>query len=445
MAKLAVTSAEKNLYDELLGSTSEDSGVVKCGGLMCQRDSTLKSFTSEVAAIARGDKGNKTFVVFKDSVFFPTGGGQPFDTGKLVWGGDAKKECVVWGATNWKGVNVVALKGSAEGLAVGVECVQHLDWSRRWYHTQSHTSQHILSACAMLHDIDTHSWDLNDGGVSVDFKGDNIEKMLSEIEEASNVVVGKDLKVEASWLEVGSEEFKSTVRSRLLPAGLTGPIRVVDIPTVDKSTCCGTHLSSTQQAGLIKILNFAKAGKGIIRVNFGSGDFLRRQIEDYCLHVGKLGVLVKDKNLEKQYAKIEGVVEEKEKLKKGMKSLWSELASLKSENMIASALTTYDINKGLTILDLNETEADRDICKDVSTLYLRGLGGKTGVCVILAGISPMTTYIQESEGLGVVDRLGKEVVGMLGGKGGGKKGVVMGKGGGRDAVEEVKRVLLEGM
>lgn len=57
----------------------------------------------------------------------------------------------------------------------------------------------------MLHDIDTHSWDLNDGGVSVDFKGDNIEKMLSEIEEASNVVVGKDLKVEASWLEVGSE------------------------------------------------------------------------------------------------------------------------------------------------------------------------------------------------------------------------------------------------
>lgn len=113
--------------------------------------------------------------------------------------------------------------------------------------------------------------------------------------------------------------------------------------------------------------------------------------------------------------------------------------------MIASALTTYDINKGLTILDLNETEADRDICKDISTHYLTGLGGKTGVCVILAGVSPMTTYIQESEGLGVVDRLGKEVVGMLGGKGGGKKGVIMGKGGERHAVEEVKRVLLEGM
>ena len=112
----------------------------------------------------------------------------------------------------------------------------------------------------------------------------------------------------------------------------------MDIPTVDKSTCCGTHLTYTQQAGLIKILSTTKAGKGILRINFGSGDFLRRQLEDYCLHVNKLGVLTKDKNLEKQMAKIEAVYEEKEKLKKGVKNLWSELAVLKSEKLSKAAL-----------------------------------------------------------------------------------------------------------
>ncbi|GMI13955.1 hypothetical protein TrVE_jg920 [Triparma verrucosa] len=444
MAKLVITSAEKTLCDQLLASSSEDSAVVKSGGLKCQRDSTLKDFTSKIAAVASTDA--KTFLVLEDTIFFPTGGGQPYDTGKLVWGADDSCSCSVLGATNWKGINIIALESPSPGLEVGTEVTQHLDWSRRWYHTQSHTSQHILSACALLHDIDTHSWDLNESGVSVDFKGANIEKFLSEIEDASNAIVTKNLKVEASWLDVESEEFKSTVRSRLLPAGLTGPIRVVDIPTVDKSTCCGTHLTYTQQAGLIKILSTTKAGKGILRINFGSGDFLRRQLEDYCLHVNKLGVLTKDKNLEKQMAKIEAVYEEKEKLKKGVKNLWSELAVLKSKKLSKAALKSYDVNKGLSACDLGpENDADRDVCKEIATSYLQGLNSKPGMCLILAGCNPMTIYIQESEGLGVVDNLGKEVVKVLGGKGGGKKGVVMGKGGGRENLEEAKKILIEGM
>lgn len=106
------------------------------------------------------------------------------------------------------------------------------------------------------------------------------------------------------------------------------------------------------------------------------------------------------------------------------------------------------------------------------------MNSKPGVCLILAGSDPMTIYIQgeeqsdelregavtfaltllppphptphthaiaESEGLGVVDNQGKEVVKVLGGKGGGKKGVVMGKGGGRENLEEAKKILIEGM
>ena len=227
MAKLAVTSAEKTLYDQLLASASEDPAVVKSGGLkvnqfvrrninelpspspysltpfnshsphpthrQCQRDSTLKKFTSKIAAVASTDA--KTFLVLEDTIFFPTGGGQPYDTGKLVWGADDSCSCSVLGATTLKGINVIALKNPPPGLEVGICVTQHLDWSRRWYHTQSHTSQHILSACALLHDIDTHSWDLNESGVSVDFKGANIEKVRSCEEHCYSILLVASLPV----------------------------------------------------------------------------------------------------------------------------------------------------------------------------------------------------------------------------------------------------------
>ena len=117
-------------------------------------------------------------------------------------------------ASNVDGTCVVELDGGCKGLDVGVEVVQTVDWERRWYHMQAHTSQHLLSAAALKFDVDTHSWDLNDAGLSVDFKGKDVESMVAECERIANMNVAGDVAIKASWLDVESDEFKDTVRSR---------------------------------------------------------------------------------------------------------------------------------------------------------------------------------------------------------------------------------------
>ena len=132
---------------------------------------------------------------------------------------------------------------------------------------------------------------------------------------------------------------------RLLPKGLTGLIRIVDIVGVDKSTCCGTHISTTIQAGMIKIFGVQKVGKGIMRVTFAAGERCRRVVEDMVLHQAKLSTLVKDKKLDKQYEKIKALADEKERNKKTIKGLWQKIIAYKAKVCGAPSLRSEAKNR----------------------------------------------------------------------------------------------------
>lgn len=136
---------------------------------------------------------------------------------------------------------------------------------------QQHTAQHVISAIALdkFH-LDTHSWTLTGPTepTTVEFKlAENdetaesftsLDALLSsspfdDIERTANGHIFANRKVTPSWLDVDSDEYKNTVRSRLLPKGFSGAIRVVEIDQVDKSTCCGTHVASLSHLTAIKV------------------------------------------------------------------------------------------------------------------------------------------------------------------------------------------------
>src|SRR6185503_19277103 len=130
-----------------------------------------------------------------------------------------------------------------------------LDWARRFDHMQQHTAQHLLSALA----ADRFGWETTSfhlGAQTCD-----VELAASELPAARQGELEEAIAAEVraarpvTTRRVASEALAGlAVRSRGLPAGHTGDVRLVEIAGVDLNTCGGTHLASTAEIECVKLL-----------------------------------------------------------------------------------------------------------------------------------------------------------------------------------------------
>ncbi|MDR0889947.1 MAG: alanyl-tRNA editing protein [Oscillospiraceae bacterium] len=175
------------------------------------------------------------------SIFYPTGGGQPCDFGKM---GAANvldvREC---------GDAVIHLCDAP--LAVGELVLCSIDWKRRFDFMQQHSGEHIVSG--LIHarfGYENIGFHMGGDVITIDFSGQLSPQELREIEEAANEVVWRNLPVEVVY--PNEQELKNTVyRSK---KELTGQVRLVRFAQVDFCACCGTHVSNTGEIGVIKLL-----------------------------------------------------------------------------------------------------------------------------------------------------------------------------------------------
>ena len=217
-------------------------------------------------------------VALDRTAFYPEGGGQPADTGTL--GGAAVthtwvREDVIWHRT-------------AAPLAVGDTVEGEIHWEARLDHMEQHTGEHILSGTLhRLFGAENVGFHIGDPAVRMDTSIPLTDDQLARAEEEANRVVRADQPVRC-WYPDPGQLAGLTYRSK---KELDGPVRLTDAGGADLCACCGTHLRSTGQVGLIKILS-AQHYKGGMRLAVACGQRAQRAVAETWRDAEAAGVLL---------------------------------------------------------------------------------------------------------------------------------------------------------
>ncbi|MGE7674953.1 alanyl-tRNA editing protein [Lysinibacillus sp. NPDC094403] len=226
--------------------------------LLYYQDVMLREFDATIV-----DKGTdidgRNYVVLSNTAFYPTGGGQPHDTGTLNDIEVINVEKIDDEIRHYIQDDSSLLTGEVHG---------QLNWQRRFDHMQQHAGQHILTAAFVeLFDAPTVSFHLGSEQVTIDIAVDTLtEEQLVAAEARANEIILENRPIETKWITEKELENYSLRKE----VAVTGDIRLVIIPDFDYNGCGGTHPTSTGQVSAIKILGTEKM-KGNIRVSFVCG------------------------------------------------------------------------------------------------------------------------------------------------------------------------------
>ena len=211
-------------------------------------DPNLREFTARVLSCQAVKGGYQ--VELDATAFYPEGGGQACDLGTLAQ------------------ANVLDVQESGEQifhlcdrpLPVGEEVVGKLDWQRRFDLMQQHSGEHIVSGIVHTmfgwHNVGFH---VGSDRMEIDFDGPITPEQLQLIETKANEAVWADLPI-LCWYpsqEALPNTFYRTKKE------LPWPVRLVQIPGIDSCACCGVHVTTTGQIGLIKLISCVKFHQGV--------------------------------------------------------------------------------------------------------------------------------------------------------------------------------------
>jgi alanyl-tRNA synthetase len=233
-------------------------------------DSYVRDF--EAAVVDRVDEGRRVYL--DRTAFYPTSGGQPFDTGQLG------------------GIDVVDVVDEGERIAhilkapqVADTLVGRINWQRRFDHMQQHTGQHLLSAViAELLGHATVGVHVGQEASTLDLDAVGLPaEQVSRVEARANEVVTENRPV---WVTFEEADSAGTLRKA---SDRTGTLRIVTIRDLDRSACGGTHVQTTGEIGAILIRRVERARKGV-RMEFLCGArAIRRARTDHEL-LGRMAV-----------------------------------------------------------------------------------------------------------------------------------------------------------
>jgi alanyl-tRNA synthetase len=231
-------------------------------------DSHLLEFDARVVSVSTLDDG-RAVVALDRTAFYPTGGGQPNDTGTL---GTAR----VVDCLEDDGSRVLhVLEGDAPEAGAGVR--GRVDGARRRDHMQQHTGQHILSqAFVELYGAQTRSFRMTADACEIDVdlsdpSDERVERAVTRADE----IIWDDREVRVH--NVTAEEAARLPLRK--DSAREGELRVIEIEGFDFSPCGGTHARRTGEVGVIVARHWERA-KGLVRVTFAAGT---RALADYRL------------------------------------------------------------------------------------------------------------------------------------------------------------------
>ncbi len=362
-----------------------------------------------------GKYDGKYAVILDRTAFFPEGGGQPADLGKIdgltvtdvqILGGEIV-HIVEPSQKVHSGADATDLQEAVlPETGKQVEC--EIDWELRYARMQSHTGEHILSGVVhRMYGYDNVGFDMNETSMRVDFSGSLSVEDIAKIEIEANKAVYRNEQVRAYYPEP-EELTRLEYRSK---KELDGDVRIVTIgEDIDCCACCAPHVATTGEIGLIKVIDFYSY-KGGARLEMTAGihaltDYM--QLNDANRQMMRMLSVPRDV--------IAGAVEEKntayQNLRYEYENLLKRLA-LCELSLVNIGNSVYAIAENLSFDQLRYCA--NTLSEDYSMCLLLSANGETAY-----------TYVVSS-GSGDVRPFVKELNAAFAGKGGGQSGYAQGK------------------
>lgn len=365
-------------------------------------DPACRCFDATVVAAESID--GRPAVELDRTAFYPTSGGQPFDTGRL-------NEADVVDVID-DGERVLHVL-SAE-LAVGRRVTGTVDATRRFDHTQQHTGQHILSA-AFDRALGNRTVGFHMGAdvSTIDLAAPVTWEDVSRAERDANAIVWDDRPVSVRF--VTAREV-STLPLRKEPSR-DGVLRVIEVRGFDLSACGGTHVVRTGEVGLIAVIATERF-KGGSRITFVCGGRALRALGDLrestARSVRALSVLPGEVP-----TAIERLQGETKELRKAVRELQEQLAGHEARRIVQAASVDGQLAHVVHRLDGWDAVGLKAVALEASSL------GPAAVVLVAAG-NPTVLVAATSRGGLDARTLWASLQTRFGGRGGGASSLVQG-------------------
>lgn len=374
-------------------------------------DSHLIEFEARV--IDKTDRvSGWTAVTLDRTAFYPTGGGQPSDTGTLD--GNRVLECI---DDEENGILHV-IQGRAP--EVGTTVKGRIDWARRLDHIQQHTGQHILSqAFVTLFNAPTRGFRVLHDSCELDVELKNpTNELIERAVELANNVIWEDREI--TIRNVTAEEAARLPLRR--DSSRDGELRLIEIEGFDLTPCGGTHAYQTGEVGMIAVRTWERA-KGLTRIEFAAGT---RALADYrranktARAVAALFSAGRD-----DAAKLTArMVEENKELQRRVRVLEEIAARVEARELLAAALpNAVGIRVVTQILDNRDGESLKHLAQALiahpQTIALLGSRDQDAARIVFA---------RSADAAGDMNALMRDACALLDGRGGGKPDLAQGGG-----------------
>ncbi len=357
----------------------------------------VKKFEAEVVE-CRPDKDGKYLVRLNRTAFYPEGGGQPADTGSL---GEALV-CDV--RERPEGIVHITDRPIPEkSLVTGI-----LDWERRFSHMQNHSGEHLLSGVVHKHyGYDNIGFHMGKDEVTVDFNGTLTMEQLEEVEAEVNELIWQNIPVLETYPskeELDALDYRSKKE-------LSGQVRIIEFPGADVCACCGTHVMTAGEIGILKVTGLARY-KGGVRVSLLCGRDALLDYREKLKAVQNISVLLS--------AKPDSVSDAVSKLKEDGIRKDGDLNRLTRELLVRKAAEYPESDAPLLVLEENLLPVQlRQFC---TILYEEKKGS---IVVVCSGEEGLYQYAAGS-GTADMQALSRQLNEKLNGRGGGNTLLVQG-------------------
>ena len=359
------------------------------------KDAYLKEYDTKVVSCVKDKDVYK--VILEETIFYPEGGGQSSDLGMI---NDAK-------VTNVKRENDEIVHYVDKPLNINENVHLKIDWNRRFDHMQNHTGEHILSGTIhKLYGYENVGFHMDEEKIQADYDGILKEEDIEKIEFLINDAIHQNIPVVEMYpdnQELEKLEFRSKKE-------LSGKVRIVSIDDVDVCACCGTHVKTTAEVNLIKILSFEKHKTGT-RIEMKCGN---RALKDYSMIQKQNTALYQMFSVQS-----DGVYKAVEKQNEQLLTLQKQFINLSNQYLKERALNKQENDYLYDILEYPFTmQSIRE--------YANALSEKASiVCVVAKKDEDSYLYLLTSKNENVTE-VSKKINQLLNGKGGGKNSYAQG-------------------
>ena len=369
-----------------------------------ETDPYRRRLAAEVISV--GETGGRCFAVLSDTLCYPEGGGQPCDLGTLD--GEAIVEVQRTGSEIRHYLERPMPLGPAELV---------LDWERRFDHMQQHTAQHLLSSLTLRHlGWETRSFHIGPEVSDIEIgepqpersRLDRVEELVAEAIRQAHPI--HDRRV------TSSEYAELDVRSRGLPAEYEGDIRLVEIEGVDVNTCGGTHVRSTSEVEVVKIIN-AEPLRGGSRLHWVAGGRVRKRLGVHEARAYELRQLLDTADHE-LVATVTHRLQQLAGERRHVRSLEAGLAVAIAERLLETNDPVIELH-----LEKDQCGALRSIAEELR----RGAGSRVALITTDEEPDGRFAIVAGTDFRGEIDAVVLDICGYLDGRGGGSHGIFQGK------------------